>query len=84
MTPSTTIKRSARWIASDDRESDAESAARCETICAGCGGEKPCQEAFFAGCVVCWDCFKSHPIAPFKSFAGSYGEWLAAIKRGAH
>ena len=60
---------------------EAESSARRERTCAGCGRQKPFPEPYFAGCVVCWDCFKRHPIAPFKYFTGNFSEWLIAIKR---
>ena len=46
--------------------------ARDSVKCGGCGAVKS------VGCVVCWDCFKRGTV-PFKSFQGSYSQWLQVV-----
>ena len=55
---------------------DAETIAREEPVCRGCGKPKD------VGCTVCWGCFKYRDNA-FKYFdGGDLNDWLEAIGRG--
>jgi len=53
-----------------------EDILRAEPVCRGCGGDKAGQ-----GLLVCWDCFKRHPVAPLQTASLSVGDWLARYGR---
>lgn len=44
---------------------------RAGMVCQGCGKAKE------EGSLVCWDCFKRHPIDPFKFSELDIDEWMA-------
>lgn len=52
-------------------ESPSEEALREEKHCRGCNADKARQ-----GLIVCWGCFKRHPVAPLKDSGLSPAQWI--------
>lgn len=57
-----------------------EDGLRAEPVCRGCGKDKAGQ-----GLLVCWDCFKRHPVCPLQTAGMDIADWLEvyAVKGGA-
>ena len=53
-----------------------DEALRDEPNCRGCGKDKAGQ-----GLLVCWDCFKRHPLQPLQTSGMSPAGWLAKFGR---
>lgn len=48
-----------------------DDALRAEPVCRGCGKDKAGQ-----GLLVCWDCFKRHPVCPLQTAGMDIADWL--------
>ncbi len=49
-----------------------EDSLREEPACRGCGKDKTGQ-----GLLVCWDCFKRHPLCPLQTSGVTVNQWMA-------
>lgn len=50
---------------------DTDTPIRAGMVCKGCGKRKE------EGSLLCWDCYKRHPVDPFKFSDLSIEAWLA-------